>query len=57
MKKRDVQKGKTYLAKVSGMVVPVRIDQESPYGGWEATNTKTGRAVRIKTAARLRGEA
>ena len=35
----------------------VRIDRESPYGGWDATNLATGRSVRIRTAARLRGRA
>ena len=54
MKKKDVEIGKTYLAKVSGKVVPVRITGESRYGGWDAVNTKTKRSVRIKTAARLR---
>src|SRR5260370_29908690 len=54
MKKRDVKIGETYLAKVSGKLVPVRITSESPYGGWNAVNTTTGREVRIRSAARLR---
>jgi len=54
MKKRDVQVGRTYLAKVSGRLAPVRITRESPYGGWDAVNTKTGRSVRIRSAQRLR---
>ena len=53
MKKKDVQIGKAYRAKVSGKVVPVRILRECPYGGWDAVNTATGRDVRIRTAARL----
>ncbi len=57
MKKRDVLIGKTYMAKVSGTVVPVQIWSESPYGGWIGRNRKTGHEVRIKTAARLRREA
>lgn len=56
MKRKQVTLGHTYAAKVSGKVVPVRIDRESPYGGWDGTNTVTGREVRIKTAARLRYE-
>lgn len=56
MKKREVEVGKTYWAKVSGAVVPVRLRAESPYGGWDGVNTVTGRAVRVKTAGRLRGE-
>ena len=54
MKKRDVQVGQTYLAKVSGRLAPVRITRESPYGGWDAVNGKTGRSVRIRSAQRLR---
>ena len=56
MKKCDVQIGKTYTAKVSGFVVPVRITSESPHGGWVGMNILTRREVRIKTAARLRRE-
>ncbi|HUU09034.1 MAG TPA: winged helix-turn-helix domain-containing protein [Phycisphaerae bacterium] len=55
MKKADVKVGGVYSAKVSGKVVPVRIDGESPHGGWNATNTATGKKVRIKSAQRLRG--
>jgi len=57
MRKNEIKLGVTYIAKVSEKLVPVRIDRESPYGGWDATNTTTGRQVRIKTAARLRREA
>lgn len=56
MKKKDVVLGRTYAAKVSGKLVQVRLDRESPYGGWDGANLTTGRAVRIKTAARLRAE-
>lgn len=54
MKKADVSIGGIYTAKVSGHTVPVKIDCESPYGGWLATNLMTLRTVRIRTAARLR---
>jgi hypothetical protein len=54
MRKAQVQIGGHYTAKVSERVTVVRIDSESRYGGWNATNVRTGRAVRIKTAARLR---
>ena len=57
MKKADVEMGGRYVAKVSGTLVAVRIDRESPYGGWDATNLATGRSVRIRTAARLRRRA
>jgi hypothetical protein len=55
MKKHEVKVGGTYTAKVSGKVVPVRIDGQNPRGGWDATNTATGKKVRIKSAQRLRG--
>ena len=55
MKKADVKVGSLYAAKVSGKVVPVRVDAENPRGGWDATNTVTKKKVRIKSARRLRG--
>jgi hypothetical protein len=55
MKKSDVKTGGVYAAKVTGKVVSVRIDRESPHGGWDATNLATGKKVRIKSAQRLRG--
>jgi hypothetical protein len=54
MRKSEVQIGGVYAAKVSGEIVRVRIDRESPYGGWYATNLRTKRRVRIKSAQRLR---
>jgi len=56
MKKADVKVGKCYAAKVSGHVATVRIDAENPRGGWDATNLRTKKKVRIKSAQRLRHE-
>ena len=60
MKKEDVKVDGTYLAKVSGGVVPVRITSERWQGdrhvGWVGVNTQTNRSVRIKSAQRLRAE-
>ncbi len=53
MKKKEIVIGEKYIAKVSGRAVVIRIAAESKYGGWEAVNLTTGRAIRIKTAARL----
>jgi hypothetical protein len=53
MRKKDVKIGGTYLAKVSQKKVLVQILRESPHGGWDARNEKTGRTVRIRTAGRL----
>ena len=35
----------------------VRIGRENPHGGWNGTNLKTKKAVRIKSARCLRGKA
>ena len=56
MKKDQVFIGRTYLAKVSGQLAQVRIDAESRFGGWDATNVSTRRKLRIKSAQRLRRE-
>jgi hypothetical protein len=54
VKKSEVKIGRTYTAKVTNKVVQVRIDAESRYGGWDATNLATGKKVRIQSAQRLR---
>ena len=54
MKKSEVKIGRAYTAKVTNKVVQVRIDAESRYGGWDATNRATGKKVRIQSARRLR---
>lgn len=56
MKKAQVEIGKRYVAKVSGELTVVRLSAESRYGGWDAVNERTGRTVRIKSAAKLRKE-
>jgi HB1, ASXL, restriction endonuclease HTH domain len=60
MKKDEVLIGNLYSAKVSGGVVPVRITEEvwlgEQHAGWKAVNTETGRAVRVKSAQRLRAQ-
>ncbi len=55
MKKNEVKIGKVYSAKVTGEMVPVRIDAVNPHGGWEATNLVTKKRIFIKSAQRLRG--
>ena len=54
MKKDEIIIGGIYVAKVSGKLTPVRVLQVSPYGGFDAVNTTTGRQIRVRTAARLR---
>lgn len=57
MKKDEVKVGGLYTAKVSDKLVSVRIDSANSRGGWNATNTATGKTIRIKSAQRLRGPA
>ena len=54
MKKDDIQINATYLVKVAGNLVPVKITREHDNGGWEGTSVKTGKTIRIKSAQRLR---
>jgi len=55
MQKKDVVVGGVYYAKVSGQRVRLRIDAPHPQTGWNATSLETGRIIRVRTAARLRG--
>jgi len=57
MKKSEVKVGGEYIARVSDKLTHVRVDRENPHGGWDATNLATKKAVRIKSAQRLRAEA
>lgn len=71
MKRAEVVLGKVYLVKVSGKLAPVRITENlgmftpvirlnyapnSRHLGWKGVNTRTGREVRIRSAAKLRQE-
>ena len=73
MKRAEVVVGGTYVAKVSGKLVSVRITHDrgthfrtvynqpsrdrEVHDGWVAVNVTTGRIVTIKSAQRLRGPA
>jgi hypothetical protein len=57
MKKNEVKVGGFYTAKVSDKLVTVRIDSTHSRTGWNATNTRTGKRIHIKSAQRLRGPA
>ena len=54
MKKDEVRIGGVYAARVSDKMASVRLESENPHGGWNGTNLKTGKQVRIKSAGRLR---
>lgn len=54
MRKNEVFVGATYIVKVSGHLVPVKLESVSSYSGWNGRNQVTGREIRIRTAAKLR---
>ena len=54
MRKAEVVIGGVYKAKISGRIVEVKILAVHNFGGWHARNLETGRAVRIKSAMKLR---
>ena len=56
MKKAEIGLNHVYEAKVAGKLAPVRIVEAHPNGGWIGRNERTGREVRIRSAARLRRE-
>lgn len=56
MTRAQVHIGRIYAVKVSGKIQPVKIIRELSIGGWEATNTNTGREIRIRSAVKLRYE-
>jgi hypothetical protein len=57
MLKRDVVLGKHYAVKWhDGRFTVIQIIDESRYGGYNALNLRSGRNVRIKSAAKLRYE-
>lgn len=67
MKAKDIQVGRSYLVKVSGSVVPVRVtglfgytigrgSREQFRDGWTGINVTTGRAVKVRSPQKFRGE-
>lgn len=56
MLKKEIKTGGIYHAKVTGQIVEVQILGENRFGGWHAKNLRTGRTIRIKSAAKLRSE-
>lgn len=58
MRKDDVKVGATYVVRVSGFFVPVKIvgKRPGPKPRWIGVNLKTGRTIYFKNSARLREE-
>ena len=52
----EVKIGRYYATKISGKMTIVKIEAKSPRGGWMGRNIFTNRRVRIKSAAKLRGD-
>jgi len=60
IKKKHVKVGGYYAIKHTsspyGKLSIIRIDGESMYGGWNATNLRTKRQIRIRSNTKLRYE-
>ncbi len=56
MEKDEVVTGRTYLTKIGGKLVPVRIDEARPLAGWYGTDRTTNERVQITNAKELRRE-
>ena len=54
LKKQVVFGALYYIRDHDGRFRVIRILDENPYGGYNATKLKTGRTIRIKSAAKLR---
>lgn len=56
MTKSEVKIGRYYATKISGKMTIVKIEAASSHGGWTGRNIFTNRRIRIKSAAKLRGD-
>jgi len=60
IRKKDVKVGCYYAIRhtssPNGRLIVIKIEGECTYGGWNATNLKTGRLIRIKSNTKLRYE-
>jgi hypothetical protein len=54
MKKAEVQCGGFYVAAVRGQEAVVQVTRTAPTGGGDASNLRTRREIRVRTAQRLR---
>jgi len=54
--KSEVKTGRYYATTISGKMTIVKIEAKSPHGEWTGRNIFTNRRVRIKSAAKLRGD-
>jgi hypothetical protein len=54
MKKEEIKVGGHYLAKVGSRSVEVRVEGETPKGGWNAVSVASGKPIRIKDPRHLR---
>ena len=52
----EIKIGRYYAARVSLKLTIVKIETRSSRGGWTGRNIFTNRRVRIKSAAKLRGD-
>ncbi len=56
MKKSEIEKGGIYIAKVSGKIVKVRVNEirQGVMTRYDCTNMATGRQITVRSAMRFR---
>ena len=55
MNDNEIRLGKCYLARLSKVEIPIRLERNHPDGGWIARSLEHGRQVRIKDVSQLLG--
>ena len=55
MNDKEIRLGQCYLARLSKVEMPVRLERNHPDGGWIARSLEHGRQVRIKDVSQLLG--
>jgi hypothetical protein len=53
MRAQNIHVGDHYAITISGKRAVVRLDRANPGGGFDATNVRTGRSIRLKSGRRL----
>ena len=53
MNESEIRLGKCYLARLSKVEMPIRLERNHPDGGWVARSLTHGRQVRIKAVSQL----
>jgi len=54
MKQAQIEIGTVYAVRVSGKTRPVQVNGVSRFGGWDCTNLRTRRNIRVRGSQRFR---